>query len=322
MNLAVRSFFTILLAGLSTLSFAQVTEAEEDLKTQSADTTDGWDYGGVINIGMSQTSLTNWAAGGQNSVAVNGLLSLFAHYKKGPNMWENYLDVGYGTIQQGRNAPWWKTDDKIELTSKYGRKAFSDFYYAGLLNFRTQMAPGYNYPDDSTKISDLLAPAYLLLAAGLDYKPSDNFTLFVAPVTGKITIVNDQGLADLGAFGVTPAVYDAAGNLVTAGENVRYEFGGYLRMFYKRDIIENIGFQTRLDLFSNYLHNPQNIDVNWETLISMKVNKFISANLATTLIYDDDINIGEDTDGDDVPDRFGPRVQFKEIFSVGFSYKF
>lgn len=323
MKTAYRFIFLLLLSLPFHTITAQVTDAEEDLLAQTADSTDGWKKGGVINLGFTQTSLINWAAGGQNSMAINGLLSVYAHYKKGPNLWENYFDVGYGTIKQGKNAPWWKTDDKVDFTSKYGRKAFSEsWYYAGLLNFKTQMAPGYNYPNDSVIISDLLAPAYLLVALGLDYHPSDNFTLFIAPVTSKTTIVNHQGLADAGSFGVEPAVYDTNGNIISEGANIRYEFGGYLRMFYKREIMKNINFQTKLDLFCNYLNNPQNIDVNWETLIAMKINKYLSANLTTHLIYDDDIDLILDNDGDAVPDEIGPRVQFKEIFSIGLSYKF
>ena len=317
-----KTLTTIMLVCFLGTGFSQTIEAEKDLKTQASDTIDGWKGGGTIAINLTQVSLTNWAAGGQNSVSANGLLSLFANYKKGKSMWENYLDIGYGSIKQGKDANWWKTDDKIDFTSKYGQKAFSNWYYAGLLNFKTQMTEGYNYPDDSTKISGLLSPGYLLGAIGLDYKPSDNFTAFFAVFTAKVTFVNDQTLADAGAFGVDPATYDLAGNLLTAGKNVRSEFGGYIRLFYKKDLMENIGLQTKLDLFSNYLETPQNIDISWEVLISMKINKYISATLSTHLLYDNDIDIAVDTNNDGITDKVGPRTQFKEVFGVGFSYKF
>jgi len=288
---------------------AQTTEAEKQLKTQSADTTLGWEKGGMVNISTAQTSLTNWAAGGQSSVAINGLINLFASNKTTKSLWENYLDLGYGTLKQGKQS-WWKTDDKIEFTSKYGYKTSEKLYIAGLVNFRTQFADGFNYPNDSVKISGLMAPGYFLAGVGIDYKPGDNFSLFVAPLTAKMTIVADQALADAGAFGVDP------------GDNVYGEFGAYLRMFMKYNVMENITFQSKLDLFSNYLHNPQNMDVNWECLLSMKVNKFISATLGTQLIYDDDIAIAIDNNDDGITDESGPRVQFKEILAVGFSYKF
>ena len=301
------------------IGYSQVTDAEKSLKKRNSETVAGWDTGGTITINLSQVSLTNWAAGGQNSISGNGLLSVFANLNKGENSWENYLDIGYGTIRQGKSASWLKTDDKIDFTSKYGRKAFSGWYYAGILN---QMTAGYNYPDDVNKISDLLAPAYMLGAIGLDYKKNDNFTVFIAPLTSKTTFVYEQALADAGAFGVEPAILDNMGNITSPGKNIRTEFGGYIRMFYKRDLMENISMQTKLDLFSNYLHNPQNIDVSWEVLLSMKVNKYISASLTTHLLYDDDIDIAVDSNKDGVDDGMGPRIQFKEVLGVGFSYKF
>ncbi len=316
-------FFAIgLLFVSTTVIFAQVTEAEESLKKHTADTIDGWKKGGTIALNLSQVSLTNWAAGGLNSISINGLLNLFANYKKGNSLWENYLDLGYGVIQQGKKSDWIKTDDKVDFTSKYGQKAFSDWYYAGLLNFKTQMTVGYNYPDDTTVISNFMAPAYLLGAIGLDYKPSKNLTIFIAPVTTKNTFVNDPDLANAGAFGVEPAVYDSLGMIITKGQTMRSEFGGYIRLFFKTDIMENTSLQTKLDLFSNYLHNPQNIDVSWEVLISMKVNKYISATITTHLLYDDDIDIAIDSDNDGITDKTGPRTQFKEVLGVGFSYKF
>jgi len=289
--------------------FSQLTDAEKKLQTQVTDTVYGWKKGGMINIGISQTSLTNWAAGGQSTFSGNGLLNLFAHYKKEHGLWENYLDLGLGALKQGK-ADWWKTDDKIEFTSKYGHNMTKNWYLAGLINFKSQFAEGYNYPNDSVKISNFLAPGYLLGAIGIDYRPSEDFTLFIAPLTGKLTLVTDQDLSDAGAFGVDP------------GDNVYSEFGGYIRIFLKKDLMENISFQTKVDLFSNYLHNPQNIDVNWDFLLSMKVNNFISATLSTNLIYDDDIKIAIDKDDDGIIDEKGPRVQFKEILAVGLSYKF
>ncbi|NOU17644.1 MAG: DUF3078 domain-containing protein [Bacteroidales bacterium] len=292
-------------------SIGQVTEAEKTLKTQSVDTTKGWKRGGLIGINFGQTSLTNWAAGGQNSLAANGILSLFASYKKDKNAWDNSLDIGYGILNQEGVKYTKKTDDKIDLLSKYGREAFKNFYYAALINFKTQMDVGYNYPTDSTriKISNKFAPAYVVIALGIDYKPNAYFSIFAAPFTGKLTIVNDQSLADAGAFGVDK------------GENTKSEFGGYVRMIYskndfKGDFLKNVAFTTKVDLFSNYTKDPQNVVVNWETLIALKINKYISVNLSTQLIYDDKIKIA------DKKNVSKPRVQFKEILGVGFSYKF
>jgi len=310
---------TLLLSISCALAIGQVTETEKNLRTITADTIQGWKTGGVFAINLAQTSLKNWAAGGQNSVAVNGLFSMFANMKRGNSVWDNSLNVGYGLLKQGKNTDFMKTDDKIDLLSKYGQKAFKNIYYAALLNFKTQMTAGYNYPDVSNKISDLFSPAYLLLAAGLDYKPNANFSAFVAPFTGKFTFVTDDTLSAHGAYGVTP------------GETSKSEIGGYIRAIYtkndfKGEFMKNVAFTTKIDLFSNYLDNPENIDVSWETLISMKVNKYISVNFNTHLLYDDNILIALDRndDGDmtDPGDLPGKRIQFKEILGVGFSYNF
>jgi hypothetical protein len=308
----------ILLTGLLQVLHGQVTDAEKALRTQSADSTMGWKKGGVFTATVAQTSLTNWVAGGQNSLSVNGLFSGFANYKKGKSVWDNSVDLGYGLIKQGKDEKFRKTDDKIDILSKYGRQAFKNFYYSALMNFKTQMTPGYNYPNDSTKISDLFAPAYLTLALGLDYKPNPYFSAFFAPVTGKFTFVTDKQLSDQGAFGVKP------------GEASRSEFGGYIRAIYSRndfksELLKNVSFTTKIDLFSNYFENPQNIDVSWETLIAMKVNKYLSFNFNTHLIYDDNTSVPFDKNNDgniETGESIRSLVQFKEIFGVGLSYKF
>jgi Protein of unknown function (DUF3078) len=292
----------IITLSLSILLFSTITKAQSD-------TTKIWKKGAVVGINLSQTSLTNWQGGGQNSLAANALFSGFTNYKKGRNVWDNSLDLGYGLLQQG-NSKLIKSDDKIDFNSKYGRYAFKHWYYSALLNFKSQMAPGYNYPNDSVVISRFLAPAYILASIGMDYKPNDYFTMYISPITQKTTIVNDSKLNEVGAYGVD------------SGKVIRSEYGAYARFQYQKDVFTNVNFKTKLELFSNYLNNPQNIDVNWETLLSMKVNKYISATFSTTLIYDHDINIPVDKNNDGVVEKSGPRVQFREVLGVGLSYKF
>ncbi|NJM15170.1 MAG: DUF3078 domain-containing protein [Bacteroidales bacterium] len=247
----------MLIAGSLAIS-AQTTEPEEKLKKFETDTVEGWKTGGTITLNLSQVSLINWAAGGQNSISVNGLFSTFAVYHKDKKLWENFLDIGYGTIKQGENANWWKTDDKIDFTSKYGQKISKQWYYAALLNLKTQVAKGYDYPNDSMVISNLLAPGYVLGAIGMDYQSDFNFTAFLAPITLKTTIVRDQELANAGAFGVEPAVYDTlTGNVTIKGRQGRTELGGYIRLGYKLEPMQNITLQTKIDFFSNYLNKPQ-----------------------------------------------------------------
>jgi hypothetical protein len=300
--------FSFLISSLS----AQVTENETVLRKNEKDTVTGWKTGGIFAITGSQTSLTNWAAGGENSVSLNALFSVFANYKKGKGAWDNSLDIGYGLLKQGwgKEIPFSKTDDKVDLLSKFGYKAFKNWYYAALFNAKTQMTPGYKLPTDTIKISNFLAPAYVIAAIGMDYKPNNHLSMFIAPFTAKWTIVNDSILSAAGAFGVDE------------GKFLKSEFGGYIRFIYtkndfKSPFLKNISFTTKLDLYSNYLKEPEKIDVNWEVLIAMKVNKYITINLTTNLIYDYDIKFPSDLNAAGVD-----KIQFKEIFGVGFSYKF
>ncbi len=291
---------------------AQVTEKEDALKKVNTDTINGWKKGGMFALTFGQSSFTNWAAGGINSISVNGAANIFANYKKDNLSWSNTLDLGYGIQKQGKkdNALTQKTDDKFDFASKLGIKATNKLYYAVLMNFRTQFTNGYNYPDDSTIISAFMAPGYLLFAVGFDYRPTKSLSVFFAPVTSKTTFVKNQTLSDAGAYGVD------------IGKSVRNEFGGYFKASYNKDIAKNVNLNTKLGLFSNYLHNPQNIDVNWEVLLGMKINKYLTANLSTQLLYDDDILVPVDTNGDGINNGTGKRVQFKEILGIGFSVKF
>jgi hypothetical protein len=283
---------------------AQVTEAESKLKSLGTDTISEWKKGGTTSINLAQTALTNWAAGGESSFALNGSLGLFANYKDSTNVWDNSLEVGYGVLKQG-TAGLRKTDDRLELNSKYGKKAFTNFFYAALVNFKTQFAPGYNYTINK-KISDFLTPGYLVGAIGLNYQPNSYFSAFLAPFTGRLTIVKDTAFSNYGAFGVDP------------GKSLRMEFGGYARILFnkqdfKGELLKNVSLTSRLDLFTNYLKNPQNIDVSWENIIFLKVNKYIVVSLSTNIVYDADVK--------DPVDNVA-KVQFKEILGVGFAYKF
>jgi hypothetical protein len=177
--------------------------------------------------------------------------------------------------------------------------------YSSYVNFLTQFANGYKYPNTTDKISTFFAPAYLTLATGFDYQPIENFSLFFTPVSGKFTFVTDEELSAAGAFGVEP------------GKKARAEMGAIVKSEFKTPVVKNVDLATSLTLFSNYFNNPQNIDVNWDIALNMKINDFLSANLLTNLIYDHDILIPIDDDG-----NTGRRVQLKQLFGVGLSYKF
>jgi hypothetical protein len=286
---------------------AQVTDAEKHLRNLSLDDTTGWKTETNLNISFAQVSLTNWAAGGQNSMSVNGRLNGFYNYKIKRFAWDNQVDLGYGLLKQGKTA-WQKSDDRFELMSKLGYRLTETLNGAALASFKSQFAPGYSMPEERKLVSDIFSPAYLLVALGLDLKKGDNFSLFAAPLTAKMTFVLNDSLSSVGAFGVD------------TNKLFRAEVGGYVRVLWKHDLMKNVGLQTKLDLFSNYLKDPQYIDVNWEVFLNMKINKFLTVNINTLLIYDHDIQIGKDTNSDGTPDEFKPRIQFKELFGLGLAY--
>lgn len=297
------------------------------IKIEADTTVNGWKKGGFFSVNFNQVSLTNWAAGGESALSATALGSAFLKYRKNDLYFESTLDAGFGFITT-KSQSLRKNEDKIELNAKFGKKAKGKFFYAGMLNFRTQFAPGYNFPDDSTIISQFMAPGFLSLALGMDYKPNDWFSVFLSPATGRATFVMDQNLANAGQFGVTAAVLDPiSGAVITPGENVRYEFGAYLRARLQKDIAKNISVVSNLQLFNNYTdpvaEQRQNIDVNWEIIILIKANKWLTTSLFTNLIYDHDVDIPvtRTVNGTEVA-GVGPRTQFKEVLGIGLSFKF
>ncbi|MFT5336732.1 MAG: hypothetical protein ACJAY8_000193 [Sphingobacteriales bacterium] len=260
-------------------------------------------------LNFSQSSFQNWAGGGENAVSATGIFSLLNAYKGPKKSVENAINLAYGMIkQESRNFQ--KTDDRIEISSKYSQKAFRKFDYSSLLSLRTQFAQGFANAEDTVRISNFMAPGYLIASLGLDYKPKEYFSIMISPLTGKFTFVIDKVLSDAGAFGVEP------------GHEFRAELGGFLRMNFQKEVMKNINFGTKLEIFSNYLEKPENLDINWETLLAMRVNKHIITSVSTQLIYDDDVDVELDRNGDEIPDGKGPRVQFKEVLSIGIAYTF
>lgn len=277
--------------------------------TEKADSIKSWNFGGLASFNFSQVSLTNWAAGGKSSASGVAIFNVFGNYKKDNVSWENSLDMGYGLLKEQDNEVV-KSNDKFDLNSKYGIKKTEKLYISTLFNFKTQFTPGYKYPNTTDAISKLLAPAYITLSVGADYKPNKKLSLLLSPLTGKMTIVADDDLSAIGSFGLDP------------GKKLRYEVGSFAKLELKTDIMKNVSLTSKLDLFSNYLHNPANIDINWDLLINMKINDYLSANLISNMIYDDDIKIAIDKNKDGIIESRGPRVQLKEMFGVGLSLKF
>lgn len=304
---------------LLTVSMFSVSLFSQD--DAAVDTTEGWNIKGTLSLNIAQSSFTNWAAGGENSLSGNILFGGQANYKMNKSIWENMLLTTYGTIRKGNDFN--KTDDRIELNSKYGYQAFKNdkWYLSAILNFKTQYTPGYANEGDSIKVSNFMAPGYVNLGLGFDWKPVDYFSVNFAPLDAKMIFVTDQYLANRGDYGVDPAVIDTAGNIITPGKNMKFKFGAYIRAEFNKEIFKNVNLFTTLDLFSNYLENPGNIDVNWEMIITLKINEWLAAGIHTTLIYDADVVFERVNDVGEL-ERYGPRTQFKEVFNLGLTFRF
>ncbi len=279
---------------------------------QDNDAPPRWERGGVGGITLSQTSLSNWAAGGEGQLALDAIFNYDANYTNRRHLWQNRFELAYGmskTPSRGNR----KTNDKIFLSSMYGYQLSRTWYASALAVFSTQFTKGYDYNANPRRyMSRFMAPGYLALGVGATWKPNSWFTAYISPVTWRGTFVNDNrlfldntGAATLSPYGVKP------------GKKLHNEFGANVRLEVNRDLWSNFHIYSRLDLFSNYLHKPQNIDVRWYTLLAYKINNWLGVNLSFDMLYDDDIKFArqDGTIG-------GSKLQIKEVLGIGLQTQF
>ena len=284
--------------------------------------TRNWTNSGTIGLNFAQSSYTNWAAGGQNALNWLGTFNYKINYAKDNFKWDNTLNAALGYSYFNFKQKPVKTDDILEFTSLAGLKATEQLNYSLEFAFRSQSAYGFDYEYDSTQyISKFLAPAYISLGLGMEWAPNEHFSINFAPITGRLTIVNDDYLSSIGAYGVNEL--DANDTTVHAkGDKVKFEFGARLAAKMKYTLVQNVDYESKLELFSNYLNHPERIDVDWQNLFVMKVNSWLNCNVGTHLIYDYDIPFYDldPTTGLSVKDP-NSKVQFKEVLSVGLMFK-
>ena len=281
------------------------SESGRSIKKDPADTIPKiWRKGGLYNLNLAQGSLSNWAAGGDNfSLSLTSYLGLYAFYKKDRHSWDNTLDFNLGYVNSTSLGSR-KNDDRLDLLSKYGFQLTEKLNFAILGNFRSHLFKGYTYEDDKKTLSSaFLSPAYVLLSPGIDWKPDAYFSVFVSPAAARWVIVKDDSLSAKGLYGVEP------------GKHSALEFGAFLTANYLRDITKSITYKGRLDLFSNYRHNPQNIDLFMTNVFAFKISKVLSATYNLDFIYDDDVRVfGKD--------KNAPALQVKSIIGLGLQLKF
>lgn len=301
------------------VSFTAFCQAQDptvkDLKNEAAktitkdpkDTTHKtWKLGGLFNLNVNQGTLSNWSAGGDKfSFSLNAYLNVFAFYKKNKHSWDNSLDLAYGIVNTTSLGSR-KASDRIDLLSKYGYSIAPKWSVSTLFNLRTQFTNGYAYSktasgaDTSNVISKTFAPAYVLLSIGVDYKPTDNFSIFISPLTERWVIVGDSVIAPL--YGLLP------------GKKAKNELGAFVTANYTAKLGANFVYKSRLDLFSNYKQKPQNIDVYWTNALTAKLTKYINFSFNLDMIYDDDTK--------NVNPAKGPAPQWLQLMGIGFAYNF
>lgn len=308
-----------LLLSLTVMLFASQILLAQDAEEKN------WTHGGFVGLNVSQSHFSNWTAGGQDNINGLGTFKYNLNYLKGKSKWDNTLDLALGYSYFDFDMKPIKTDDRINLSSLYGYDIVKEkLYITANLNFQTQFADGFKYDTDSThRISTFLAPAYLTVGLGAQYTPTSWFSLNLAPASGKLTIVNDQELADAGAFGVKGALYDPqTGELLEHGSKFRMELGAQLIANVNYEIFKNVVFNSKLIVFYDYLQDrKQNalgnkygcrFDFDWDNALVLKVNDWLNCNITARLIYDEDIT----------PIEGGNSfLQFKEVLSVGISYR-
>ena len=263
-----------------------------------------WIRGGLINLNVSQGALKDWAAGGDDfALSLTFYTNGHAYYKKGKVTWDNNIDVNLGYINTTSLGSR-KNDDRLDFISKYGSALNKNVSLSALLNVRTQFFNGYNYPDANTKIltSTGLSPAYILLSPGFDFHPVKNLSMFISPITSRWVIVGSPSLSKQGAYGVD------------TGKHVSEEVGAFGTISYHTNLSKIVAYNGRMDLFSNYEHNAQDVDVYITNFFAAKLGKVITATWGVDMIYDDDARIFG-------PNHNSPRLQLRSLVGLGILYK-
>ena len=289
----------LLLSSITTI--AQITEKELLEKTaksseKALDTINlGWKRNGTLTFLFNQSAFNKeWLGGGTSSIAGNLGLNYDFNYNTKNTVWDNKIIAAYGLTKLG-DLQSTKSDDRLEFTSLYGKKAGQGYwYYSAFLNFKTQMDSGFD-AKTGAKISHALSPAYLQVGPGMLWKRSANLKVNIAPATSRFIFVDNQFTQFGTAFGVEQ------------GKTFRFEFGAAINAYYKITLLENVTMENILNLYSNYLEKPQNVDVDYQMNIAMKINKYMSANFALQTIYDDNAIT---------------KVQVRQVFGLGVNYGF
>jgi hypothetical protein len=265
----------------------------------------GWTRNGIVTANLSQVNLSNWSGGGNNTVAFNSVFGYLATYKTEHTLWKTSIDAGYGLTKLGKQE-FRKSDDKLNFLTRFQHVAAQNLSYSALFELRTQFTEGLGYDDSGKPVertSNFFAPANILLGFGVTYIPTPSLSITLSPVSNRVLIVADDSLNRRGAFGVD------------SGKTIKSELGTLLNISYKDEVLTNVVVDSKLSAFGPYTAPDRQL-VNWNTLVSMKINSYLLVTLALDVIYDPNASILRD-DG-----TRGPIAQIRDIVGIGFGYKF
>jgi hypothetical protein len=322
----IKMKFRILLCSFLLFSVGVFAGTPNDsIPEKKADTTKPWSYKGQYAIMLNQISFKNWASGGESSLSGRASVDYHLKYKKERFSFDHTAHIAYGMVGYLHKRIQ-KTDDKIDLLFALSNQVSKSWYFTSIVSFKTQFSKGYKNPDFSHEISDFMAPGYLTISIGFRYKAKKNFELFMSPLAGKVTFVLDQYLANQGAFGVKKAVLDTLGNVIIPGENIAGQLGINILSSYQANIMKNILFKTRINLYNNYLEeNPEKrwqIDMDWNNALSFKINKYFSTVLLVQLRYDPNalFPVYKNVDGNNMVISEKSKLQWKQSLGISFLY--
>lgn len=287
------NFYYLLFLSINFLVFAQEISPLDAVKTIveaienpiEKTETKYWTKSGNLNLLLNQSSFENWVAGGQNNLAVNAGINYGIHYLKDKTTWDTKIILQYG-LAKVEEQDFTKTDDRLEINSLAGKKLQGNWYGSAFVNFKTQMDKGFD-PATGATTTQLFSPSFIQLGPGLLWKKSNNLSVNIAPATSKLILVHKRFtdiplLADQITFNANGGSFG-----VKANETIRYELGASVSTYYKLILMENISMENTLNLFSNYLEETENVDVDYTMNLVMKINKYLSSNLSVQMIYDD-----------------------------------
>jgi hypothetical protein len=271
----------------------EIKDVKEELPV--LDTVKAWSVQGQNTLMLNQAAFSNWVGGGANNVGWLAGANYNITYEKDKVLWENLIILGFGQ-NNTKGIGTRKTQDVVNISTNYGRGFAEHWYFSGGASLQTQFASGYEDGNNpaAAKISSFMAPGYVNVGAGITYRPNDHLTVTLRPANARWTLVLDPDLQYAGTYG-----------LKNDGDSCLFQFGFLGSAVYKLKVMENVNLISTGSVFSNYLDHPERLVLSYNGVLSMKINKYISANITLDVLYDHNQI---------------QKTQLKQTLGIGFAY--